>query len=168
MSEVSALDAKAAGVKPMAITHPNGKKIRDKLLRGITGLDKLIEVSQHRDKTQGWLKGLDGRKIATNGQHSALNTLLQGAGAIVMKEALVQFHFEILPKLGLVDAKYQPIGWNYVANVHDEVQMTAEPQIAEQLGKAFEDAITQAGVVLNLRCPLAGEAMIGDSWAETH
>jgi len=137
-------------------------------MQGITGLQNIIEVSQHRDKTQKWLKGLDGRKIATNGQHSALNTLLQGAGAIVMKEAVVQFHFNILPKLGLVDDKYQPIGWNYVATVHDEIQMTAEPQIAEQLGKAFEDAIEQAGIALNLRCPLAGESMIGDSWAQTH
>ena len=168
LAEVCAIDAKAAGVKPMAITHPNGKRIRDKLMQGITGLQNIIEVSQHRDKTQKWLKGLDGRKIATNGQHSALNTLLQGAGAIVMKEAVNQFHFEILPKIGLVDDKYQPIGWNYVANVHDEVQMTAEPQIAEQLGKAFEDAIEQAGKALNLRCPLAGECMIGDSWAQTH
>ena len=152
----------------MAINHKNGKAIRDKLMRGITGLENIIAVSQERDKRQKWLKGLDGRKIATNGQHSALNTLLQGAGAIVMKEALVEFHFNILPKLGLVDDQYQPIGWNYVANVHDEVQITCAPEIAEQVGKAFEEAIRQAGVSLSLRCPLDGEAMIGDSWADTH
>lgn len=152
----------------MAINHQNGKKIRDKLMNGITGLQNIIAVSQHRDKTQKYVKGLDGRKIATNGQHSALNTLLQGAGAVVMKEALVQFHFNILPKLGLVDGKFRPVGWAYVANVHDEIQMTAEPQIAEQLGQAMADAIEQAGTALNLRCPLAGEYMVGDSWADTH
>jgi DNA polymerase-1 len=168
LAEVSALDAKEAGAKPMAINHPNGKKIRDKLLRGITGLENLIAVSQERDKRQKWLKGLDGRKVATNGQHSALNTLLQSAGAIVMKQALVEFHFDVMPRLGLVDENYMPVGWNYCANVHDEVQMSAEPEIAEQVGKAFEEAIRQAGRTLNLRCPLDGEAMVGDSWADTH
>ncbi len=168
LADIHAADAKDAGLKPMAITHPNGKKIRDSLLKGITGLDKLIEVCQARDKSQKWLKGLDGRKIATNGQHSALNTLLQGAGAIVMKQALVEFHFNILPKLGLVDKNYVPVGWNYVANVHDEAQMTAEPQIADQLGKAFANAIKQAGKSLELRCELDGEHMVGDSWADTH
>jgi DNA polymerase-1 len=168
LAEVSAIDAKEAGEKPMAINHPNGKKIRDKLMRGITGLENLIAVSQERDKRQKWLRGLDGRKIATNGQHSALNTLLQGAGAIVMKQALVEFHFEVMPKLGLVDENYMPVGWNYCANVHDEVQMSSKPEIAEQVGKAFEEAIRQAGRTLNLRCPLDGEAMVGDSWADTH
>ena len=168
LAEVSAMDAKEAGHKPMAINHQNGKKIRDKLMKGIIGLDNLITVSQDRDKRQKWLKGLDGRKIATNGQHSALNTLLQGAGAVVMKQALVEFHFDILPRLGLVDTNHMPVGWNYCANVHDELQMTAEPLIADKLGQAFCDAIKQAGEVLNLRCPLDGEYMVGDSWAQTH
>ena len=168
LADVHATDAKNAGLKPMAITRPNGKKIRNSLLKGITGLDKLIEVCQDRDKKQKWLKGLDGRKIATNGQHSALNTLLQGAGAVVMKEATNQFHFHILPKLGLVDEHWMPIGWNYCATVHDEVQLSAAPEIAEVLGQAYADAITQAGEFLCLRCKLDGEYGVGDSWAATH
>ena len=85
-----------------------------------------------------------------------------------MKQALAEFHFEILPELGLVDDNFLPVGWNYVANVHDDAQMTATPEVAEKLGQAFSDAIKQAGEVLNLRCPLDGEYMIGDSWADTH
>ena len=168
LAEVHAADAKAAGVKPMAITHSNGKRIRESLLKGIVGLDKLIEVCQDRDKKQKWLKGLDGRKIATNGQHSALNTLLQGAGAVVMKKATNQFHFCILPQLNLVDARHMPVGWNYCATVHDEVQLTANPDIAQALGQAYADAITAAGEHLNLRCRLDGEFAVGDSWAATH
>lgn len=168
LAEILSDDAKRAGQSPKAINHKNGKVVRDKLLRGITGLENIIAVSQERDKRQKWLKGLDGRKIATNGQHSALNTLLQGAGAVVMKQALVEFHFNVLPALGLVDADHMPVGWNYVANVHDEVQMTAQPDIAETLGSSFSKAIEMAGVTLNLRCPLAGEHMVGSSWADTH
>ena len=64
--------------------------------------------------------------------------------------------------------RHIPVGWNYVANVHDEVQMTAQPDIADTLGSSFSKAIEMAGVTLNLRCPLAGEHMVGSSWADTH
>ena len=169
LSQIMIDDAKAAGVAPpVGKGYTLGKKTRTKLETGINGLGKLIQVCQARDKSQSWLKGLDGRKVQTSGQHSALNTLLQSAGAIVMKQALVELHFNIGPKAGLVDANHRPIGWSYVANVHDEFQMTAEPQIAEKLGEAARQAIVQAGVSLNLRCDLDGEYMIGDSWSETH
>jgi len=38
---------------------------------------------------KGWVTGLDGRKLHIRSEHSALNTLLQSAGAVVMKKALV-------------------------------------------------------------------------------
>ena len=169
LSEIMIDDAKAAGVKPpVGKGYQLGKKTRTKLETGIEGLGKLIKVCQARDKSQSWLKGLDGRKVQTSGQHSALNTLLQSAGAIVMKQALVELHFRIGPARGLVDSDFNPVGWAYVANVHDEFQMTAEPEIAEKLGQAARDAIIEAGRVLKLRCELDGEYMIGDSWSETH
>ena len=162
-------DAKAANeTPPKGVGYKLGKATRTKLETGINGLGKLIQVCQARDKTQSWLKGLDGRKVQTSGQHSALNTLLQSAGAIVMKQALVELHFNIGPKLGLVDEQFKPVGWHYVANVHDEFQLTAQPEVAEKLGQAARQAIVNAGVTLNLRCDLDGEYMIGDSWSETH
>lgn len=146
-----------------------GKATRDKLSDGIVGLGKLVAVSQARDKKQGWLKGLDGRKVHTNGQHGALNTLLQSAGAIVMKLALAELHFNLGIKRGLVDPQtYLPIGWNYCANVHDEIQCSAQEDIADKLGQTIADSIAEAGKVLNLRCELAGEYDVGDNWSETH
>jgi DNA polymerase I len=108
---------------------------------------------------QGTLPGLDGRKLQVRSPHAALNTLLQGAGAIVMKQALV-----------LLDSKIQEqkLDAHFVANVHDEWQIECRKEIAETVGTLAVEAIQEAGEVLQLRCPLTGEYRIGRTWAETH
>jgi hypothetical protein len=94
-----------------------------------------------------------------------------------MKWALLIFHFELAVSKGWVDpttlipstnpATGRP--WlSYCANVHDEVQMSAEPDVAEEAGRTFADAIRLAGERLDMRCPLAGAFDVGNNWAETH
>ena len=90
---------------------------------------------------------------------SALNSLLQGAGAIVMKKALVILN-QNLRKAG--------VEWKFVANVHDEWQIETKPEHAERVGKLAVEAIREAGRVYNLFCPLDGEYKIGRNWKETH
>jgi len=108
---------------------------------------------------KGSIKGLDGRRLQIRSPHAALNTLLQGAGAIVMKQALV-----------LLDKKIQleNLDAHFVANVHDEWQIECRKEDAETVGKMAVKAIEEAGEVLQLRCPLTGEYRIGRTWAETH
>ncbi len=112
-----------------------------------------------RASSKGYLKGLDGRKLYIRNAHAALNTLLQGAGAIVMKQALV-----------LLDSKLRlnSIDYNFVANIHDEWQVEVKESQAEYVGQCAVDAIIEAGELLNLRCPLDGEYKIGGDWSETH
>ena len=105
------------------------------------------------------LPGLDGRKLRVRSAHSALNTLLQSAGAIVMKKALVLLYNDI--KRNKLDA-------HAVGNIHDEWQLEVRPDQAEQVAQLGIAAIVRAGVELGLRCPLNGEAKVGQSWKETH
>ena len=107
----------------------------------------------------GSVPGLDGRKIWVRSEHAALNSLLQGAGAIVMKKALCIFY-----------GKIQKHKWaiKLVANVHDEFQFECHPSIAEEAGQAAKQSIIEAGEFYKLRCPLDGEYKIGRSWKETH
>ena len=51
---------------------------------------------------------------------------------------------------------------------HDEVQLSVNPEAADVVGKLFADCITEAGVLLKFRCPLAGEYRIGANWRDTH
>jgi hypothetical protein len=106
-----------------------------------------------------FLKGLDGRKLYIRNNHAALNTLLQGAGAIVMKKALTIL--DGLLKLNTIDYKF-------VANIHDEWQIEVKESQADFVGEMAVKSFKQAGEFYNLRCPLDGEYKIGRDWSETH
>jgi len=136
-----------------------GQKLIDSFLRNTPKLKALREKVARIYSTKGWLPGLDGRKLLVRAEHSALNTLLQGAGAIVMKQALVLFKKELTK---------QKIWHEFKANVHDEWQLECKEADAEKVGIIGKDSIKQAGVVLKMRCPLDGEFKVGNSWKETH
>jgi DNA polymerase-1 len=135
-----------------------GQKLIDTFLRNTPSLQALRNKIE-KLSVQGSLPGLDGRKLQIRSAHAALNTLLQGAGAIVMKQALVLFDEQIRKK-GL-DAKF-------CANVHDEWQLEVAEKHAQVVGELGVDSIRKAGVVLGMRCPLDGEYKIGNNWKETH
>lgn len=135
-----------------------GSKLIDTFLRNTPALEALRnKVAKLSEK--GTLPGLDGRLLQIRSTHSALNTLLQSAGAVVMKQGLVLLD-EKIRKLRL-DAKM-------VANVHDEWQIECSEEDADVVGQLAVDSIKEAGVVLQLRCPLDGEYKKGTSWAQTH
>lgn len=149
--------------RPKGTKKAIGAAAREKLEKGIVGLGKLVSKVKWKVRTKGYLVGLDGRHLYARSPHSALNLLLQGAGAIVMKKALVLFH-EGMETDGLRHGER----WAYCANVHDEVQIEAEPSLADEIGKRFAASITKAGEALKVRCPLDGDFLTGASWAETH
>jgi DNA polymerase I-like protein with 3'-5' exonuclease and polymerase domains len=135
-----------------------GAKLRKRFLESLPSLDSLVRDVQKQSR-QGWLRGLDGRRIHVRSEHSALNTLLQGAGAIVMKWWLIEFHDR------LVAAK---IPFKFVANVHDEVQIETPEYYGTFVAKIGLRCFKAATEQLGLNCPLEGDAKIGRNWAETH
>jgi DNA polymerase I-like protein with 3'-5' exonuclease and polymerase domains len=136
----------------------DGKRLRERFLTGLPALRTLKERVD-RAAEKGYLKGLDGRKILLRHKHAALNTLLQGGGAIVMKKGLVILDNHI--RLNTLDAKF-------VANIHDEWQIQVKKSQADFVGRLGVQALEKAGEYFNMRCPLTGEYKIGDSWYETH
>ena len=136
-----------------------GQKLIDSFLQNTPKLKELREKVARIYAQKGRLQGLDGRQLLVRSEHSALNTLLQGAGAIVMKQALVLLDKEL---------KKAKIKYKFVANVHDEWQVEVEESRAEEVGNMGVIAIEEAGVVLNMRCPLDGEFKVGYNWKETH
>lgn len=139
-------------------TAKDGAKLRLKFLAQTPALAKLLDRVA-KQATKGWVPGLDGRRIWVRSEHAALNSLLQGAGAIVMKKALCIFYDKI-------KANKWPV--KLVANVHDEFQFECNKEVAEEAGKAARMSIIEAGQFYQLRCPLDGEYKIGRSWRETH
>ena len=135
-----------------------GSELKQRFLDNNPSLKTLRERVSRAAK-RGYLKGLDGRKIFIRNEHAALNSVLQGGGAIVMKRALLML--ESLVQLNALDAKF-------VANIHDEWQMEVKEDIADFVGELAVGCIEKAGEYYNLRCPLTGEYKIGDNWSETH
>ena len=136
----------------------NGRKLKDRFLRNLPALKTLTRRVQQAAK-RGFLKGIDGRKIYIRSEHAALNSLLQGGGAIVMKKALMLLDDKI--KIDNLDA-------TFVANIHDEWQVQVKEDQADLVGKLGVEAIEQAAEHFNLRCPLTGEYKTGSNWSETH
>jgi len=135
-----------------------GQKLIASFLAATPALQRLRDhVSKVAGK--GFVPGLDGRKIWVRSEHAALNSLLQGAGAVVMKQALVLF-----------DAKIRQNKWpvKMVVNVHDEFQWETDEKHAIITGEAAKQSIVEAGLFYNLRCPLDGEFKYGRSWRDTH
>lgn len=147
-------------------TAEDGARLRKAFLDGLPHLKKLI-TKVKRAANKGWLKGLDGRKLhlrrSDNGEvikHKALNLYIQGAGAVVMKKAIV-----ILDDLILSDTS---IDAKKVLDMHDEFQFEVLERDAERVGELCVRAIVLAGEAFNLRIPMAGQFKVGLNWAETH
>ena len=133
-----------------------GRRLKERFLQNTPALEEL-RGRIDRQAQSGVLDGLDGRKLRVRSQHAALNTLLQGAGACVMKQALVH----------LAD-KLRNIPHKFVANVHDEWQIETPAHYADTVGRIGVRSIRIAGETLCLQCPLDGEYRVGNNWAETH
>jgi len=136
----------------------DGERVKEKFLRATPSFKRLRERVDGVAKKR-WLRGLDQRKILIRHPHAALNTLLQGAGACVMKKALTRVEDYVIKN----QIKAFPI-----VNVHDEFQYEVEESRAEEFGKLGVQAIIDAGKELKIRCPLDGKYKIGNNWAETH
>ena len=145
-----------------------GKRLMDRFLARLPALMSLREAVERAVKDRGHLKGLDGRPLPIRSKHSALNSLLQSAGSILMKQATVLTHY----KLKFWDSdKTFSFGKDYakqVAHIHDEIQFECEIAVASTVGELAVDAIKQAGEHFDLRCPLDGEYNVGNNWSETH
>ena len=136
----------------------DARRIREHFLDNLPAFKKLKNRVGKAAK-RGYLKGLDGRKISIRNDYAALNSLLQGGGAIVMKRALAMLN--TLIKLQTLDAKF-------VANIHDEWQIEVREDLADFVGQLAVGCIEKAGEYYNMRCPLTGEYKIGGNWSETH
>lgn len=140
-----------------------GAKSRELFEANLPALGRLQEAVRKAVEKRGYLLGLDKRKLHVRSPHAALNTLLQSAGAIVMKKALV------ILDANLKAAGYKPgVDYEFVANIHDEWQIEVASHLVNTIGPMAKDSIRLAGEYFKFNCPLDGEWRAGDNWKETH
>lgn len=151
------------GVKEEAEYVRLGRRCRSRFANAIVGYGDLSELVQAAVRQRGYLVGIDGRKLFCRNAYSALNTLLQSAGALIVKWATVRMA-ERLEALGLRHGR----DWKLVAHVHDEIQVTCPKEHAETVGRTFVESLQDAQAFFKFRCPLTGTFGTGADWSETH
>ena len=135
-----------------------GRELIESFLSNMPALKKLrTQVTEAA--TQGSIKGLDGRWLQIRSEHAALNTLLQGAGAIICKEWLVQMTKQI---------NEMKLNAKLVGSIHDEYQFEVSIEDTPQFCEITKQAILDTEKILGVICPLDSEYKVGKTWAETH
>jgi DNA polymerase I-like protein with 3'-5' exonuclease and polymerase domains len=136
-----------------------GSKLKNDFFNRFPAIRKLKDRIDLTLQRRTHLIGLDGRKLHIRSQHLALNTLLQSAGALLVKKATILANEEFTRR---------KLNVRQVAHVHDEIQYDCNKEIADEVGNIAVNAIKEAGRQFHFRCPLSGEFKVGRNWAETH
>lgn len=145
-----------AYIGPMGVL---GGRLRERFQADMPAFPRLLESVQAQCETGKGLKTLTGARLFPRSKNSALNTLLQGGGAAIMKEATVSFC------RGLREA--YPSAF-MVLHTHDEIQTECSTRDAEMVADFCGLCITNAAARLGVRLPLGYESKIGATWKATH
>lgn len=141
-----------------------GRTIRNAFRKRIDGYDKLLTLIAEQVEKRGRIIGLDKRIIPIRSDHSALNFMIQSAGAILCKRWLADAYEECCRRFRE--------GWDgdfcFVLWVHDEIQVCCRKEIAEEVGEILVHYARKAGEPYGFRVPLDSKYTIGSSWRDTH
>lgn len=135
-----------------------GKEIRTAYVEAIDGLSTLLEaIKKASDK--GFIKSIDGREIAVDSSHKALNYLLQSGAGVVAKRWMV-INQQKMKSVGICASQ--------LAFVHDELQFEVAPESINDLCTSLVSSALEAGEYYNMRIKIEAEAKQGKNWSETH
>lgn len=140
-----------------------GSTAINSFMNGVPALRKLKEHLAKTLQENNWLRGLDKRILYCRSDFKALNVLLQSAGALIMKQVVINIHTD-MDQLGYIYG----VDWQQAAMIHDEVQLTCKPELTDTLKAVALDAFPKAQQFFNFRCPIDGDAKVGYTWFDTH
>jgi len=141
-----------------------GRNAINGFMDNVPALKKLKQEIESTIQSRNYLIGLDRRTLHCRSAFKGLNLLLQSAGAILMKQVVINIHNNITTNLGLTYDK----DWQQVLMVHDEVQIACDPKHTEAIREQAMNAFPQAQEFFGFRCKIEGDSRVGKTWAETH
>jgi DNA polymerase I len=152
-----------ANEKDEVVLRKLGSTAINSFMNGIPALRKLKEHLALTLQEKNCLRGLDKRILYCRSDFKALNVLLQSAGALIMKQVVINIHSD-MDELGYVHG----VDWQQTAMIHDEVQLACKPELTDTLKSVALAAFPKAQQFFNFRCPIEGDAKVGCCWADTH
>ena len=136
-----------------------GSAARYRLFREIPAIEQLISSVKNVASKRGYLIGIDGRHLHIREEYRALNTLLQSAGAILIKKATNIFYKHV---------EERGLEVRQLLHIYDEIDVECKPEIAEEVGKLIVQSMEESGKFFNFKCPITGNYSVGNNWAEIH
>jgi len=147
----------------LGVSVSEAKRIREKFEKAIPALKNLKTAVAVKYRNQKWIYGLDKRKLMCRAEYSSLNTLIQSAGALIVKAGTILLNQE-LTSAGFVWGK----DYRMVLHVHDEMQFVVHKDKVERFKKIASTMFDKTQEFFNFKCPLAGEFKVGQNWSATH
>jgi hypothetical protein len=123
-------------------------------------LRKLRQKLQSHAERHGWLPGLDGRRVPTRAQYTALNFIVTSSEATICKRWLVRTYDELRAKF-----RY---GWDgdvvICLWVHDEIVCCCRPEIAKEVGAIMVRHAKEPGEFYGFKVALDAEYKVSRNW----
>lgn len=143
----------------LGVSDKEGNKLKNKFTNAFPKLKKLIESVQAISEDQGFIPGLDDRPIFTDSQHKALNYLIQGAEAVVMKATVI-----------LIDKKLKEasIDFTHLLFYHDEHSVEVREDQVEQAKEIIMECFREAPKKYGINIMDCGDCNIGSDYYEVH
>lgn len=136
-----------------------GAEIRQAYMDAIPGLEDLVTAVKRKATESHEIRAIDGRRVAVDGAHKALNYLLQSSAGVIAKRWMVRNDANI---------KLLRLECSQLAFIHDELQFETTADRAEDLCSSLVLSAAEAGEFYNLRIPIAATGSIGTTWADVH
>jgi hypothetical protein len=149
--------AKLASI--LGISEKIGAKLKKKFQEAYPLLDELIKATQDEAEISGFIVGLDGRPIYCDSKHKALNYLIQGAEAVVMKYTVLEIEKQF--ELQNVDNKI-------LLFYHDEVTYEVVEEQAEFAKEIIMKAFVEAPKAVGVDIMTCGDCKIGIDYFDVH
>ena len=147
----------------LGVSVKEARRIRETFEKAIPALKNLKNAVALKYRNQKWIYGLDKRKLMCRAEYSSLNTLIQSAGALLVKAGTVIVNND-LQEAGFVWGK----DYRMVLHVHDEMQFVVHRDKIEEFKLIASTLFNKTKEYFNFKCELAGEIRVGANWSETH
>lgn len=141
-------------------TPKDGRELRARFVGNFPGLDALLRRLESQVKRTGRIDLCDGTPVVVSKMHTRLGYLLQGDESRIMKKAA------IITKVECIRRNLDVIK---VGDIHDEWQSDVfKDHVQELVEEVYPFAFRSSGEFFRYRLPIACDAKVGLTWAETH
>jgi len=137
----------------------DGRDIKKRFIGNFPGLAELLNKLEREIEKTGRIRLIDGTPILVTAPHTRLGYLLQGDESRIMKKAMIDVARQV---------QREHLDVLKVGDIHDEWQSDVLFPDVSPYVSICERTFPEVGRFFNYNIPLACDAKIGLTWAETH